>query len=110
MRLLLVLLALWVTPAVAECGKASWYGNEHHGRLTASGERFDQNAMTAAVLSRSQFGTYRVTANGKSVTVKANDTGNFSKYGRIIDLSKGAFSAIADPDLGVVSVCIERIR
>ncbi len=72
-------------------GIASWYGPELQGRQTASGERFDMEALTAAHRSL-PFGT-RVTVtnldNGRSVTVRINDRGPFIK-GRIIDLSRRA--------------------
>lgn len=71
-----------------ETGRASWYGKAHHGKLTASGERFDMNALTAAHRTL-PFGTIvRVTdlKSGKSVNVKINDRGPF-RSDRIIDLS-----------------------
>jgi rare lipoprotein A len=91
-------------------GKASYYGRQHHGKRTASGERFDQNALTAAHRSL-PFGTQvRVTniRNGKSVVVRINDRGPFVRS-RIIDLSKAAFSTIASPRAGVVKVRLERL-
>lgn len=72
-------------------GVASYYGRRFHGRLTANGERFDMNAMTAAHKTL-PFGTrVRVTnpRNGKSVVVRINDRGPFIR-GRTIDLSRGA--------------------
>ena len=72
-------------------GIASFYGRRFHGRLTANGERFDMNAMTAAHKTL-PFGTLvRVTnpANGRSVTVRVNDRGPFVR-GRTIDLSRAA--------------------
>lgn len=71
---------------------ASWYGKPFHGRLTASGEVYNMNALTAAHNSL-PFGTkVEVTnlSNKKKVTVRINDTGGFAKYGRVIDLSKRA--------------------
>lgn len=71
---------------------ASWYGKPFHGRLTASGEVYNMNALTAAHNSL-PFGTkVEVTnlSNKKKVTVRINDTGGFAKYGRVIDLSKKA--------------------
>lgn len=94
-----------------ETGKASYYADEYQGRQTANGERFDQNARTAAH-KKLKFGTWvKVTnvINGKSVMVRINDRGPFIK-GRIIDLSKSAFSAIANPRLGVVPVSVEVAR
>lgn len=71
---------------------ASWYGKPFHNRITASGERYNMNALTAAHNSL-PFGTkVEVTnlSNQKKVIVKINDTGGFKKYGRTIDLSKKA--------------------
>ena len=71
---------------------ASWYGKPFHGKLTASGEVYNMNALTAAHNSL-PFGTrVEVTnlLNKKKVTVRINDTGGFAKYGRVIDLSKKA--------------------
>ena len=94
-----------------ETGKASYYANKYQGRQTASGERFNQNAKTAAH-KKLPFGTkVKVTniSNGKSVIVRINDRGPFIK-GRIIDLSKSTFSAIANTRLGVIDVVVEVIR
>lgn len=91
-------------------GKASYYGNQHHNKLTASGERFDQNALTAAHQTL-PFGTrVRVTntRNGQSVVVHINDRGPFVR-GRIIDLSKAAFERIASTRAGVIRVRLERV-
>lgn len=74
-------------------GYSSWYGNQFHGRRTASGEVFDQYGFTCAHRTL-PFGTWlRVTFNGRSVVVKVNDRGPFVK-GRILDLSRGAAEAI----------------
>lgn len=68
---------------------ASWYGPGFQGKRTASGERFNQHAMTAAH-RHLPFGTLvRVTHKGRSVTVRINDRGPFIR-GRTIDLSKAA--------------------
>jgi rare lipoprotein A len=73
-------------------GMASFYGNES-GSKTASGQRFNQHAMTAAHRSL-PFGTkLRVTHGGRSVIVTINDRGPFIK-GRVLDLSTGAASAV----------------
>ncbi len=91
-------------------GKASFYADKYQGRATASGELFNQNTPTAAHKTL-PFGTWvNVTnrQNGKHVTVKINDRGPFTK-GRIIDLSKSAFKAIANPRLGVVDVVVEEV-
>jgi len=86
-------------------GQASWYGPGFHGRLTANGERYNQNAMTAAHRSL-KFGTrVRVTNlnNGRSVVVRINDRGPFIK-GRVIDLSAAAARSLNMINSGVVPV------
>ncbi len=88
-------------------GKASYYGNES-GSRTASGQRFNQNAMTAAHRSL-PFGTkLRVTHRGQSVVVTINDRGPFIR-GRVLDLSKGAARAIGLTGAGVGHVTAELI-
>lgn len=88
-------------------GKASFYGNES-GSRTASGQRFNQNAMTAAHRSL-PFGTkVRVTYRGQSVVVTINDRGPFIK-GRVIDLSAGAARAVGLTGAGVGHVTAEVI-
>lgn len=94
-----------------ESGKASYYAMKYQGRKTASGELFDQKAMTAAH-KRLPFGSkVKVTnvANGKSVVVRVNDRGPFVR-GRIIDLSKSAFQRIGNTRSGVIKVEIEVLR
>jgi rare lipoprotein A len=89
-------------------GIASWYGPGFHGRLSASGERFNQNAMTAAHRTL-PFGTrVRVTNtnNGRSVIVRINDRGPFIR-GRIIDLSVGAAREIGMYNSGIAPVEVE---
>ena len=81
--------------ATIERGMASWYGPGFHGRPTASGERYDMNAMTAAHRTL-PFGTVvevRNVANDRIVRVKINDRGPF-KRNRILDLSREAASRL----------------
>lgn len=76
-------------------GIASYYGRRFHGRRTASGERFDMNAMTAAHKTL-PFGSLVEVTNpntGKSVTVRINDRGPYA-HGRTIDLSRAAAEQI----------------
>ena len=75
-------------------GVATWYGPGFHGRRTASGERFNTHDLTAAHRSL-PFGTrVRVEgASGRSVVVRINDRGPFTR-GRVIDLSRAAANAI----------------
>ncbi|MBI5322943.1 septal ring lytic transglycosylase RlpA family protein [Bradyrhizobium sp.] len=86
-------------------GVASFYGNDH-GNKTASGQRFNENDMTAAHRSL-PFGTkLRVTHKGKSVVVTINDRGPFIK-GRVLDLSKGAAREVGLTSSGVGHVTAE---
>lgn len=89
-------------------GIASWYGPGFHGRRTASGERFNQHALTAAHRSL-PFGTrVKVTnlRNGRSVVVRINDRGPHIR-GRIIDLSAGAASAIGVKSSGIATISMQ---
>lgn len=90
---------------VFNAGVASWYGPGFHGRKTASGERFDQNDMTAAHRTL-PFGT-RVKVvdekTGRSIVVRINDRGPFA-HGRVIDLSKQAAQALGMGGLARVKV------
>lgn len=74
-------------------GSASWYGPRFHGRLTANGERYDQNGITAAHRTLKMGTRVRVHYQGRSVDVRINDRGPYAK-GRVIDLSKGAAEKI----------------
>ncbi|MCA6108775.1 septal ring lytic transglycosylase RlpA family protein [Bradyrhizobium cenepequi] len=86
-------------------GVASFYGNES-GSRTASGQRFNQSALTAAHRSL-PFGTkLRVTHGGRSVIVTINDRGPFIR-GRVLDLSTGAARAIGLTGAGVGRVTAE---
>ena len=90
---------------LAQCGRASWYSL--HSK-TASGERMNPSALTAAHRTL-PFGTrLKVTnkSNGRSVVVRINDRGPFIK-GRVLDLSKGAASAIGLTSRGVGRVVAE---
>jgi rare lipoprotein A len=92
--------------AYSACGTCSWYGAEFEGQRTANGERFSSAAMTAAH-RHFAFGTrLKVTnqANGRSVTIRVNDSGPYFG-GRVLDLSRGAFSRIASVGQGVADVC-----
>jgi rare lipoprotein A len=82
-------------------GVASFYGNES-GRQTASGQRFNENAMTCAHRSL-PFGTkLRVSHGGRSVIVTVNDRGPFVR-GRVLDLSTGAARALGISGLGQIT-------
>jgi rare lipoprotein A len=109
---------LWASPALpmdeedrgahVERGEASWYGDEFHGKPTAGGEPFDQNALTAAHPDLPLGAEVEVTnlANGRSVEVEINDRGPFVED-RVIDLSKGAAEELDMIDEGTAPVRIE---
>jgi len=84
------------------------------GIFTASGERYDENALTCAMRSREWGTMYKVTnlGNGKSVEVKLNDFGPNKRLwnkGRKCDLSRGAFKRIANLKDGVIRIKIEKL-
>ena len=94
-----------------EAGRASFYGLKFQFRRTASGETFNNLAMTAAHKTL-PFGTKVLVTNvknGKSVTVTINDRGPYIK-GRIIDLTRAAFSKIGNTDSGSIKVKIKVIK
>lgn len=106
LKYLITALITFSTYVEAEACIASYYGPGFHGRRTASGEIFDQNAMTAAHRTLA-FGTrVTVTYKGRSVTVRINDRGPFIK-GRCIDLSRAAARAIG-LSLGDVTLQVRR--
>lgn len=86
-------------------GQASWYGPGFHGRKTASGERFNQHALTAAhrKLPLGTRATVVNLANGKSVEVEINDRGPYAR-GRILDLSKAAAERLGMKHSGTAPV------
>lgn len=105
----LVLVLLCLLQSCASGAIASWYGAEHAGKPTASGETFDPSALTAASY-RFPLGTrLRVSAGGHSVIVRVNDRGPAKRLGRDIDLSRAAFEQLADPAVGLLNVTITRL-
>jgi len=89
----------------SERGLASWYGPNFHGRLTANGEVYDMNKISAAH-KRLPFETLVYVENlqnGRTLAVRINDRGPFVR-GRIIDLSYGAAQKLGMVEAGVVPV------
>jgi rare lipoprotein A len=111
---LAILMVFWYAVPVrsgeASCGIASWYGPGFHGRTTASGETYNQGAMTAAHRTLPFNAKVRVTLqrNGKSVTVRITDRGPYHG-GRIIDLSKAAARKLGIINAGTGKVCLTRL-
>ncbi len=93
-------------PKYDKIGIASWYGEQFHGRLTANGEVFDMNTVTAAHKTFALPSIARVTNldNGRSLLVRVNDRGPFVE-GRIIDLSRRSAQL-----LGIYQKGTERVR
>jgi rare lipoprotein A len=92
-------------PEYRQVGIASWYGGRHQGRLTASGEVFDENKLTAAHRTLPLVTWARVTnlENGRSVEVKVNDRGPYID-GRVIDLSTRAAEELGMTEQGLARV------
>lgn len=94
----------------AEVGLASFYADRFHGRRTASGARYDMNALTCAHPSAA-FGTrLRVTdlETGRTVVVTVNDRGPFAG-GRVVDLSLAAARRLGMVERGLARVRVERV-
>jgi rare lipoprotein A len=96
-------------PELLAQGRASWYGPGFHGRRTASGERFDMHALTAAHKTLPLGSRVRVRSvhTGKEVVVRINDRGPY-KNQRIIDLSYAAAKALGVKERGVTEVLVLR--
>ena len=92
---------------IFERGGASWYGIQFHQRKTASGERFDMMAMTAAhkTLPFNTRVCVRSLVNGSEVLVRINDRGPYAQ-GRVIDLSRAAADRIGLTGLGIKQVAL----
>jgi len=90
--------------------KATYYSDTFHGKVMRSGQVYDANKLTCASNTHKLGTKLKVTniENGKSVIVLVADTGSFKKI--TLDLSKRAFSKIAELDKGVVEVKIKVVR
>lgn len=113
----LLKLCMCVTTLGAEVGIASWYGEEHRGKLMANGRRFDPGALTCACWGY-PFGTRlmvrrvdgRGRAVGPGVVVVVTDRGPARRLGRVVDLSAGAFRRLAGLEVGLVRVRVRVLR
>ena len=94
----------------SQVGRAAWYGNQHVGRLTSSGEPLDTVHATAAHRSLPLHSLVRVTNlnNGRSVVVRINDRGPVSRS-LLIDMSPSAAAAIDMINEGIAQVMIEPV-
>jgi peptidoglycan lytic transglycosylase len=97
-------------PNYSKVGLASWYGPNFHGRRTANGEVFDMNDLTAAHPTLPLPSYARVTnlSNGRSVIVRVNDRGPFSRD-RIIDVSATAAAMLDFERAGVARVKVDYV-
>jgi peptidoglycan lytic transglycosylase len=97
-------------PRYSQVGLASWYGEDFHGRLTANGEVFDMQAISAAHPTLPLPSYVRVTnlANKRSMVVRVNDRGPFVRN-RVIDLSYQAARVLGFGDHGVVRVRVDYV-
>lgn len=91
-----------------ETGQASWYGPGFHGRQTANGEIFDENAMTVAHRTLPMPSIVRVTNldNGRSIVARVNDRGPFSRS-RVLDVSRAAARELDMLGTGTANVRVE---
>ena len=95
-----------------EVGLATWYGAQFAGKKTASGERFDPRALTAAH-RHLPFGTWvevRRPDTGRSIRVRINDRGPWGDSRRVIDLSRAAAADLDIVGLGSAPVEIRIVR
>lgn len=97
-------------PDYDKVGLASWYGPGFHGRLTANGEVFDENRLTAAHPTLPLPSIVEVTnpRNGKRLKLRVNDRGPFAND-RILDLSKEAARRLGTLEAGVAPVRVRYI-
>ena len=125
MKILLVMAALLIAGlssarehSLPATGSASWYGEAHRGRLMANGKRFDPKKLTAASWFYPLGTKVRVVANSpggaaRVVVVTITDRGpakDLVQNGRIIDLAQAAFKRLADLDVGLVPVVVQRLK
>jgi len=97
-----------VAPGYTQAGTASYYHDRFHGRKTASGVKYNKNALSAAHKTLPLGSKVKVTdtRSGRSVVVKINDRGPYVK-GRVIDLSRAAAKEIGLTKKGLAKVKVE---
>lgn len=100
---MIILLSIILTADIA-----SWYGEEHRGKLMANGKPFNPDALTCASWHY-PFGTrLKVQHGSRTVIVTVTDRGPHKRLNRAIDLSESAFRQLANPRKGLIKVKIER--
>jgi rare lipoprotein A len=100
-----------VYEAYSTVGTASWYGHPFHGRATANGETYDQEAFTAAHPTLPLGTRVKVTnlANGRAVILTVNDRGPFV-HDRLIDVSRMAARRLGFKDAGLAQVRVTALH
>lgn len=95
----------------SETGIASYYSKKFHGRKTSSGDKFSVYEYTGAHRDYPYGTLLKITnlANDKSVIIRVNDRGPFSKK-RLVDLSPAAFEAIGSLRTGILKVKVETVE
>ena len=103
---IIIVMCIW---CILTSFKASYYHSSFHGKITYSGEIYNENKLTAASNVYPIGTRLKITniENNKSVIVKINDKGSFSKV--TLDLSKKAFERIAELEKGIINVKIKKI-
>ena len=116
--LFLLLINVALADAKPAAGLASWYGEDHRGRLMANGRRFNPDKLTAASWFYPLGTKVRVTLKSqdlspRSVLVTITDRGpskELVRDGRIIDLTHAAFKRLGHPAIGLVAVIVEPLN
>ena len=116
--LFLAAISLAAASPFPAAGNASWYGEDHRGRLMANGKSFNPDQLTAASWFYPLGTKVRVTVNsanqpGRSIIVIITDRGparDLVRGGRIIDLTHAAFKQLARPHRGLVSVTVQPMK
>jgi|SRR5579859_4784480 len=110
-KTVLVLLLLWSLACQAS-DQASWYGEQHRGLLMANGQPFNPDKLTAASWFYDLGTKIVVTHDNRSVVVEITDRGparRLARAGRTIDLSRAAFTRLADPDVGLIDITLRKL-
>ena len=104
---IIIVMCIW---CVLTSFKASYYSDAFHGKVMRSGQVYDANKLTCAQNTHKLGTKLKVTKveNGKSVVVLVADTGSFKKI--TLDLSKRAFSKIAELEIGVINIKIKVVK
>jgi rare lipoprotein A len=111
MKLATIVLLWCVACSAAE--RASWYGEDHRGRLMANGQPFNPDKFTAASWFYKLGSRVVVTHAGRCVVVEITDRGpaqRLVRAGRKIDLSRAAFARLANPGEGLIDVTLRKRR